>query len=79
LIKNPEMIVLMIVDKYDPDESSATEATIPADNGWTPPERGEEVIVGIAVWKLEPGSRRVEHFQPSSSVSWLVSFHGYPS
>jgi hypothetical protein len=80
LIKDPEMIVLVAVDKYDPDESSKTKATIPVDNGWSPPEGGEKVIVGIAVWKLKPGSKRIGHFQPPSSVSGLVpSSRGYLS
>ncbi|KUJ08322.1 uncharacterized protein LY89DRAFT_765174, partial [Mollisia scopiformis] len=67
LIKDPKMIVLVAVDKYEPDESSKTDATIPVDNGWTPPEKGHEVVVGIAVWQLEPGCKRIGHFQPSSS------------
>ncbi|KAG4440643.1 hypothetical protein IFR05_003877 [Cadophora sp. M221] len=66
LIKDPRMIVVVAVDEYDAAESSKTEATIPADNDWTPPDPGDEVVVGIAVWQLEPESKRIGHFQPSS-------------
>ncbi|KAH9211802.1 hypothetical protein DL95DRAFT_510438 [Leptodontidium sp. 2 PMI_412] len=66
LIEDPKMIVAVAVDEYDPEESSKTGATIPVDSGWTPPDRGDEVVVGIAVWQLEPGSKRIGHFQSSS-------------
>ncbi|KAH7333268.1 hypothetical protein BKA65DRAFT_553615 [Rhexocercosporidium sp. MPI-PUGE-AT-0058] len=66
LIEDPRMIVAVVVDKYELEESSKTEAIIPADNGWTPLDRGDEVVVGMAVWRLELGSKRIGHFQPSS-------------
>lgn len=69
LIEDPKMIVAVAVDEYDPEESSKTGATIPVDSGWTPPDRGDEVVVGIAVWQLEPGSKRIGHFQSSSRLS----------
>lgn len=62
-IKNPENIVLVAVDKYDPDEGQKSETIILSDNGFQPPLPGEEVIVGVGCWKLEVGSKRVGHFQ----------------
>lgn len=62
-IKSPESIVLVAVDRYDPDEAQKSEAIIPADNGFQAPQPGEEVIVGVGCWKLEAGSTRAGHFQ----------------
>ncbi|KAI0385425.1 hypothetical protein F5Y04DRAFT_245811 [Hypomontagnella monticulosa] len=62
-INEPEFITLVIEDDYDTDESSKTNATIPEDNGWEPPEKGTKVVVGMAVWKLESGSKRIGRFQ----------------
>ena len=63
LLENPEFIVLAAVDAYDPQESEKTEATIPAGHGWQIPEAGEEVVVGLAVWKLEPNSKRYGQYR----------------
>jgi hypothetical protein len=63
IIKTPEYIVLVAVDKYDPDEGKKSEAVIPPDNEAETPAPGQEVIVGVACWKLQPGSSRVGRFQ----------------
>jgi GNAT superfamily N-acetyltransferase len=63
VMKNPEFIVLVAVDKYDPEESKKSEAIIPPNNGAEIPSEGEEVVVGIGCWKLETGSKRVGQFQ----------------
>ncbi|KAK0664563.1 hypothetical protein QBC41DRAFT_283784 [Cercophora samala] len=62
-IKNPEFIALVAVDAYNPDESSKTDAIIPVDNGWKPPAAGTPVVVGLGVWRLQPGSPRVGKYQ----------------
>lgn len=69
-IRSPDHIVL--VDGYDPDESSKTEAVIPMDNGWYPPESGAEVVVGLGIWKLEPSSKRIGQFQ-NDDGTWIDS------
>ena len=46
-IKNPEYIVLVASDAYDPDENNKTSAIIPPDNA-TVPARGENIIAGVA-------------------------------
>ncbi|VBB80934.1 Putative protein of unknown function [Podospora comata] len=58
-IKNPEFIALVAVNAYDPDESSKPEAIKPVDNGWRPPPAGTPVVVGLGIWRLQPGSSRV--------------------
>ncbi|KAM0418812.1 hypothetical protein ACHAPT_012253 [Fusarium lateritium] len=63
VIKSPEHIVLVATDKYDPNERQESTAIIPPDNGWNAPKAGDEVIVGVACWKLEPGSNRNGSFQ----------------
>jgi hypothetical protein len=63
VIKKREYIVLVAVDKYDPEEGNKSEAIIPPDNGAEKPLPGEEVIVGVGCWKLEAGSKRVGHFK----------------
>lgn len=67
-INEPEFIALVIEDDYDTDESSKTNATIPDDNGWEPPENGTKVIVGLGVWKLESGSKRIGQFQNLTGI-----------
>ncbi|KAK4223411.1 hypothetical protein QBC38DRAFT_459353 [Podospora fimiseda] len=62
-IRKPEFIALVALDDYDPDESSKTEAIIPVDNGWTPPKAGTPVVVGLGVWRLQPGSPRIGKYQ----------------
>jgi hypothetical protein len=62
-VKSPWHIILVAIDKYDPEESAKTEAVIPVDNGWQPPSPGEDVIVGFGVWKLQPDSAHVGEFQ----------------
>jgi hypothetical protein len=65
-VKSPEHIVLVATDRYDPDESNKSEAVTPADNGGEPPAPEQRVIVGLAIWKLEAGSKRVGNFQNES-------------
>ena len=66
-IRRPEHVVLVAMDRYDPGESDKTDAVIPADNGWQPPAPSSEVVVALAVWKLEPGSQRVGCFPPGQA------------
>lgn len=63
VIRNPEYVVLVAVDKYDPNEGEKSEAVIPPNNGAETPYPGQEVIVGVACWKLQPGSSRIGQFQ----------------
>jgi len=62
-LKSPEHIVLVALDKYDPNEGKKTDAIIPPSNGAETPSDGEEVIVGAGCWKLESGSHRKGSFQ----------------
>lgn len=62
-IRSREHIVLVAKDRNEPDENSKIEAVIPEDNGWEPLAAGEKAVVRLAVWKLQPGSKRVGHFQ----------------
>lgn len=61
-IKSPKHIVLVAVDKFVIDESEKSGAVIP-EGEKTVKDEGEEVIVGVAVWNLEEGSKRVGQFQ----------------
>ena len=63
VIKSPEYAVLVALDKYEPDEAKKSKAIIPPNNGAKIPAEGDEVIVGVACWKLEPGSKRIGKFQ----------------
>lgn len=60
---NDEVIVLVAEDAFMPNENDYTKATIPPGNGWTPPAKGDKVVVGVASIKLEPGSNRRGQFQ----------------
>ncbi|KAF7555585.1 hypothetical protein G7Z17_g2075 [Cylindrodendrum hubeiense] len=66
--KCDEIIVVAAVDRYDPGESSKIWASIPVDNGWTPPSPGDEVVVGVGVWKLAPSSTLLNTFQNSNAL-----------
>ncbi|RSL50149.1 hypothetical protein CEP54_012078 [Fusarium duplospermum] len=59
-IKSLERIVLVATDKVDPNEGEKTSAIIPLDNSWVAPkpDDGDEVVVGVTYWKLQPGSDR---------------------
>jgi len=63
VIKSPEHVVLVAVDKYQPDEAKKSKAHIPPETGVELPAEGDEVVVGVACWKLEPGSKRIGKFQ----------------
>lgn len=71
-VQNDEFIVLVIEDEYKIDENKATEATIPAENGWDPPAEGEKVIVGVASIKLEPNSQRKGQFKSYDGKNSLI-------
>ncbi|KAK3935949.1 GCN5-related N-acetyltransferase protein [Diplogelasinospora grovesii] len=57
-MESDNFIVLVQEDAYEPKEDDKTTAIIPPNNGWTPPEAGEKVVVGVLIVKLEPGSPR---------------------
>jgi len=61
-MKNPRCVIVVATDAYDPDEGGKTEAIIPPDPGVELPKKGDEVVVGVAYWKFEPGSRREGQF-----------------
>ncbi|KAL6355717.1 hypothetical protein LRP88_11322 [Fusarium phalaenopsidis] len=63
VIKSPEHIVLVATDKFDPNEGKNTKAIIPPNSGWLTPKPHDEVVVGVACWKLQPGSDRKGSFQ----------------
>ncbi|KAJ9493992.1 hypothetical protein H2202_010539 [Exophiala xenobiotica] len=62
-IKRTDYIVLVVEDKFEPDESKKSKAIIAQDDVAPRPEPGEEVIVGVACWQLWPGSHRRGQFQ----------------
>ena len=62
-IRDPECIVLVVEDKYVESESDKTGATIKPSESYSVPEAGSKVIVGVATWKLEPGSARKGQYQ----------------
>lgn len=63
---------MVIEDEYKTDENKATEATIPAENGWGPPAEGEKVIAGVASIKLEPNSQRKGQFKSHDGKNSLI-------
>ena len=57
-INDPDCIVIVSEDTYNPDESSQSAATIDTGEDYKIPESGSRVIVGVAIWRLEPKSER---------------------
>lgn len=71
LIKSHEYIVLVATDKFDPNEGEKTEAIIPANDAWPIPKPDDEVVVGVACWKLSPESERKGSFQNDNGMHTL--------
>jgi GNAT superfamily N-acetyltransferase len=69
-IKSPKHIVLVALDKYDPEEGNKSKAVIPPDNGAKIPAAGDEVVVGVIYLKLEPGSKRIGQFSNDKGTSY---------
>ncbi len=47
--------MLVAVDRYDAEEATKSEATISADNEAVTPSEAEDVVVGVACWRLPLG------------------------
>ena len=61
-LKDPRQVIVVATDKYDADESSKTSAVIPDEIKDVDVTAGEDVIVGIGMWTLEEGSKRIGTF-----------------
>lgn len=70
-IKSPKHIVLVAVDKFDPNEYEKSEAVVPEDEQQAGLSDGDEVVVGVAVWLLEEGSKRIGQYQPDLGLFCL--------
>lgn len=77
-ITNPQYIVLVATDTYDPTEDSKTEAIIQPDAPGLIAHPGDTVIVGAATWKLQPGSHRIGQFTPPHEAQPGLRFDGGP-
>ena len=60
-ILDPEYIVLVAEDEYDPDEQTKTLAKLPENDQVG--DHPAKVVVGVGCWKLEDVSQRKGHFQ----------------
>lgn len=67
-IKSNDFIVIVAENGYQPDENENTEATIPSDDAWKAPTAGEQVVVGVASIKLEPGSKRMGEYKDNQGT-----------
>jgi hypothetical protein len=79
LILDPQYVVLVMEDTYDPAEGDKTAATIAPDREMPPVQRGDSVVVGVAAWGFELNSPRFGQFMPSTGpddVSPSPSFDG---
>ncbi|KAH7342639.1 hypothetical protein BKA65DRAFT_295055 [Rhexocercosporidium sp. MPI-PUGE-AT-0058] len=62
-MKDPRIVMVVATDKYDPAEVEKTKAIIPPEVEVELPKAGEDVVVGVAYWKFEPGLKRVGQFK----------------
>lgn len=77
MIKDPRSIVLVVTDKYDPEEGRKSKAIIPPEeDSIKTPAAGEDVIVGMGCWKLEESSKRVG--QLKNNTGKLAALHCQP-
>jgi hypothetical protein len=68
IIRDPERILGVVEDSYQPDESSKTGATIVLNSNDKVLQAGDSVIVGFAAWRLPPGSKYVGRFMDLEDV-----------
>jgi hypothetical protein len=68
LVLDPQYVVLVVSDSYDPSEGEKSGATIAPDREMPSLQQGDNVIVGAASWKLEPDSRRMGQFLSPEDV-----------
>jgi hypothetical protein len=61
-IRRPASVVVVAVDKGDPNEDDHTGATIVRDSGDTIPTKDQDIIVGIAAYNLLPSTPRLGQF-----------------
>ena len=73
MIRNPEYIVLVTSDGFDPNEYEKTSAMIPIDSTMEPHIKGETIVVGVASWKLEPQSKRMGQLQSDQGMPLIIS------
>ena len=68
-LRDPNFVVVVALDKYDPDERSKSIAIIPVEE--TELKKGDPVIVGACAWRFEEGSKRKGQFSVKSSGTSL--------
>ncbi|PMD52391.1 uncharacterized protein K444DRAFT_573157 [Hyaloscypha bicolor E] len=69
IIRDPEFILGVVEDSYQPDENSKTGATIVTNQGEKAFQAGDSVIVGFAAWKLPPGSKYIGQFMDHEDLA----------
>ncbi|MCJ1384236.1 hypothetical protein MMC17_007352 [Xylographa soralifera] len=67
-IKSPRHAVLVAVDSYDGLEGTVSKLNLPIYEQSVIPVTRDKVIVGVAVWALEEGSRRTGDFQGDTDI-----------
>jgi len=67
-IRDPESILLVAEDSYEPDENDKTGATI-VSNPETNPQPGEKVVVGFTFWHLPPGAKSIGKFMDDEDLA----------
>jgi hypothetical protein len=75
-IRDPGCVVLVSEDEYQSDEHTKTGAVIAGNTDGNARKQGELVIVGVVVWALQPGSKRVGEFMNQDDLSNSTVFDG---
>jgi len=68
IIRDPERILLVVEDSYQPDENTKTGATIISTPNEKALQPGEKVIVGFAAWSLPAGSKDIGKFMDHNDL-----------
>lgn len=74
-LQDPKYITLVAEDEFNPDEAEKTSAVIAPYDEAKAPKAGEKVIVGVACWRLEQGSKRVGQFGNITGKLSISSSH----
>ena len=67
-ILDQQYVVHVAEDRYRLDERDESTDVIPCEDGVSPRAPGETVVVGVACWKLQPGSPSIGEYQDHNGI-----------
>jgi hypothetical protein len=75
-VRDPEFVVLVAEDFYQPTEHTKSQAIIVLDPNEKAPQEDEKVIAGVAVWDITANPKRIGQFMAKVDVGSSPVFEG---